>query len=321
MEYAVMPAKASSASRHWAQIDEVSFVAGIRLLFWLGRMLGRWPFRLVLYPTLLWYAGAKPWARTASKDFLARVARSEPNSGVAVGVIGVLRHFASFGECLLDKLLLWCGLFETDSVVVQGVEPIAGQISAKRGALLICCHLGNLELCRVMSKRQPGLKLTVLLHTKHATRFNQLLARVNPDSQLDVMQVTELTPATAALLKDKIDRGEFVAIAGDRIPVAHAPRVVRVPFFATPAPFPIGPYVLASLFQCPVFLLFSLRTEGGWEIHFERFRESIRLPRKGREAALAALAGAYAARLEYYCRKAPLQWFNFYDFWQVDKIC
>jgi predicted LPLAT superfamily acyltransferase len=79
--------------------------------------------------------------------------------------------------------------------------------------------------------------------------------------------------------------------------------------------------VLASLFQCPVFLLFSLRTEGGWEIHFERFRESIRLPRKGREAALAALAGAYAARLEYYCRKAPLQWFNFYDFWQVDKIC
>ena len=316
-----MPAKASSTSRHWAQIDEISFVAGIRLLFWLGRMLGRWPFRLVLYPVLLWYAGAKPWARTASKGFLARIARIEPNSGVAVGVIGVLRHFASFGECILDKLLLWCGLFETESVVVRGVDAIAGQIAANRGALLICCHFGNLELCRVMSKRQPGLKLTVLLHTKHATRFNQLLARVNPDSQLDVMQVTELTPATAALLKDKIDRGEFVAIAGDRIPLAHAPRVVQAPFLGTPAPFPIGPYVLANLFQCPVFLLFSLRTVDGWEIHFERFRESIRLPHKDREAALAALAGAYAARLECYCRKAPLQWFNFYDFWQVGKIC
>ena len=191
-----MSARASSANRHWAQIDEVSFVAGIRLLFWLGRILGRWPFRLARYPVLLWYAGAKPWARTASKDFLARVARMEPNSGIAVGVIGVLRHFASFGECLLDKLLLWCGLFETDSVVVQGVEAIAGHIGVKRGALLICCHLGNLELCRVMAKRQPGLKLTVLLHTKHATRFNRLLAQVNPESQLDGMQVTELTPPT-----------------------------------------------------------------------------------------------------------------------------
>ena len=48
-----MTGKAAGASRHWAQIEEVSFVAGIRLLFWLGRVLGRWPFRVVLYPVLL----------------------------------------------------------------------------------------------------------------------------------------------------------------------------------------------------------------------------------------------------------------------------
>jgi Predicted acyltransferase len=23
----------------------------------------------------------------------------------------------------------------------------------------------------------------------------------------------------------------------------------------------------------------------------------------------------YAARLEHYCREAPFNWFNFYDFW------
>ena len=34
-----MPAvKAAGVSRHWPQIDEVSFVAGMRLLFWLGRV-------------------------------------------------------------------------------------------------------------------------------------------------------------------------------------------------------------------------------------------------------------------------------------------
>jgi predicted LPLAT superfamily acyltransferase len=171
-----------------------------------------------------------------------------------------------------------------------------------------------------MSKRQPGLKLTVLLHTKHAARFNQLLAQVNPDSQLDVMQVTELTPATAALLQEKIDRGEFVAIAGDRIPVAPAPRVALAPFLGAPAPFPIGPYVLASLLQCPVYLIFSLPNGRGWEIHFELFHRSIHLSRKDRDRELAALAAAYATRLENYCRRAPLQWFNFYDFWQVGQL-
>jgi predicted LPLAT superfamily acyltransferase len=76
---------------------------------------------------------------------------------------------------------------------------------------------------------------------------------------------------------------------------------------------------MASLFQCPVYLLFSLRTGRGWEIHFELFRQSIDVPRKDRSAAFHSLAGAYAARLEFYCRQAPLQWFNFYDFWQVGR--
>ncbi len=318
-----MAAKAAGARRHWAQIDEVGFAAGMRLLFWLGRVLGRWPFRVVLYPVLLWYAIAKPSARTASKDFLRRVAKLDGATGeaaIGAGAIGVLRHFASFGECILDKLLLWCGLFDTGSVQFHGVEQIAGQIARKQGGLIICCHLGNLELCRVMSKGHPGLKLTVLLHTKHATRFNRLLAQVNPDSQLNVMQVTELTPATAALLKEKIDQGEFVAITGDRIPVALEPRIAMAPFLGAMAPFPVGPYVMASIFHCPVHLLFSLRTQRSWEIHLELFRQSIRLPRKDRAAALATLAGAYAVRLECYCRQAPLQWFNFYDFWQVGRL-
>ena len=40
----------------------------------------------------------------------------------------------------------------------------------------------------------------MLLHTMHATRFNQLLAQVNPDSELNFMQVTELTPADSGIV-------------------------------------------------------------------------------------------------------------------------
>ena len=312
-------AKVAGPNRHWAQIDEVGFIAGMRLLFWLGRVFGRWPFRVVLYPVLLWYVLAKPCARAASKDYLRRIAELDGSAGRVIGVMDVLQHFASFGESILDKLLLWCGLFDTSAVEIHGVEQIAAQIAGKRGGLIISSHLGNLELCRVMSKRQPGLKLTVLLHTKHATRFNQLLAQINPDSQLNIVQVTELTPHMAALLEEKIDHGEFVAIAGDRIPVAPQPRVAQARFLGARAPFPVGPYVMANLFQCPVYLLFSFSRGRRWEIYIELFRRSIALPRKDRSAALDALAGAYAARLETYCRQAPLQWFNFYEFWLIGR--
>ena len=302
--------------QHWAQINEFTFVAGMRLLFSTCRILGRWPFRIALYPVLLWYMVAQREARVSSRDYLWRVAALQDSSRIKPGMVTVLRHFASFAENLLDKMLLWSGLFRTDLVKLQGEELIA----AKRGGLLICCHLGNLELCRVLSKQMPGLKLTALIHTKHAERFNRLLAQLDPDSQLNLMQVTELSPGTAMLLSDKIAQGEFVAIAGDRIPVSQNPRIALAQFLGETAPFPVGPYILASLLQCPTYLMFSIRTGNTSEIHFELFRESIHLPRKGRDELLAGLVGEYARRLEHFCLRAPLQWFNFYDFWHLPTV-
>ena len=305
--------------QHWAQINEFSSVVGMRLLFLICRILGRWPFRVVLYPVLLWYMVTKPEARASSSDYLRRFAAFQGALLIRPGWVTVLRHFASFAENLLDKMLLWTGSFKTDRVEFNGRELMVAQMAAQRGGLLICSHLGNLDLCRVLSKR-VALKLTVLVHTKHAERFNRLLAQLDPESQLNLMQVTEVSPATAVLLSEKVRRGEFVAIAGDRIPVSSNPRVAMAKFLGEIAPFPVGPYILASLLRCPVYLLFSLRTGDTSEIHFELFRESIHLTRKGRDEVLGGLVGEYARRLEHFCLRAPLQWFNFYDFWHLPTL-
>jgi predicted LPLAT superfamily acyltransferase len=307
-------------NQHWAQINEFSFVAGMRVLYWLCRLVGRGPVRLILYPVLFWYFISKPAARTASRDYLRRVATHGAVLNDDLGKLTVFRHFEAFAECILDKMLLWSGLFEADSVKYQGQALIAAQIGKNRGALLICCHLGNLDLCRVLSKQMPGLKMTALIHTKHAQRFNQLLAELNPESQLNLMQVTEVSANTAVLLEEKIVQGEFVAIAGDRIPVTPKPRVALANFLGATAPFPVGPYVLADLLQCPVYLLFTLRRGRSSEIHFELFREAIRLPRKQRDRELDELVAQYAGRLEHFCRRAPLQWFNFYQFWHLPAM-
>jgi len=304
---------AASEARHWAAINEASFVAGMRLLFWVCRVFGRWPFRLVLVPVLFWYVATQPRARRVSNDYLRRV-------GARTGLVGVLRHFGAFAEAILDKMLLWGGLFDWSRVRVLGAEPLLQRIREGKGALLVCSHLGNLDLSRALSLEVPGLRITVLVHTRHAQAFNTMLARLDPRSQLNLMQVTDITPATAMQLSERIGRGEFVVIAGDRVPVSHSPRVALVPFLGEPAAFPVGPYVMASVLGCPLYAMFATRQGTGYEIHFERLRESVSLPRRGREAALAELAGDYAARLEYHARRAPLEWFNFYDFWHHPEL-
>lgn len=307
----------ATPGRHWAAIDEVSFVAGMRMMFWISRTFGRWPFRLVLYPVLLWHALACADARRASRDYLARVA---PHAPVRQGLAGVLRHFGAFAEAILDKMLLWSGRFDGLRVRYTGLEPMLAMIAAGQGALLVCSHLGNVELCRALAQQRPGLRLTVLVHTRHARAFNRMLGRLNPRSQLDLMQVTELTPACAMQLAARVAAGGFVVVAGDRIPVAPVPRVVRASFLGSEAAFPVGPYVMASILQCPLYLLFCQRAaDGACDVHFELLRQSVRLPRAGRDAALAELAGAYARRLEHHCVRAPLQWFNFYEFWRLPE--
>jgi predicted LPLAT superfamily acyltransferase len=319
---------------HWAQINEIGFVGGMRLLFGIYRLLGRWPFRLLLYPVIAWFVLSKPAARRASLDFLRQVrhypagstgqADIDARTGAGIGVradwFGVMRHFASFGESILDKMMVWGGLFDMASITQTGRELLADDIAAGRGGLLICTHLGNLELCRVVSRRSAKMKLTVLVHTKHARAFNKMLAQLAPDSTLNLLQVTEMSPATAIELSQRVARGEFVVIAGDRIPVSARPRVSFAPFLGRPAPFPVGPYVLASLLQCPVYLMFSRRTRNGAELHFERFRDRIVLPRKAREQVFDTLTAAYAQRLQHHCLRTPLQWFNFYDFWQLPAV-
>lgn len=287
-------------------------MAGLRAMLLIHRSLGRWPFRLVLIPVMVYFYLRLGTARRASLDYLERLAGRR---GWAARHRRSLRHFLAFGDCLLDKALAWCGRLPLDRLTIHGLESVEAGLTSGRGAVLLVSHLGNLELCRAVAQRAPHIRMTVLTHTRHTPRFNRLLATLNPDSQADLVQVTEVTAATGVLLADRIARGGLVAVAADRVPVAGRSRLVSVPFLGEPAPFPAGPFLLAAHLGCPVYLLFCVRLAHGYQIVFEPFAAPLGPPTGGREAALRAAVGHFASRLEHHCRRAPLQWFNFYPFW------
>ena len=43
----------------------------------------------------------------------------------------------------------------------------------------------------------------------------------------------------------------------------------------------------------------------------------LKFPRKTRGQAMQQIIQRYAERLQTYCLKEPLQWFNFFDFWPI----
>jgi predicted LPLAT superfamily acyltransferase len=300
---------------HWAQIGESGMLIGMRFLYGIHHYFGRWPFRLLLWPVMLYYFLGHGIARRASLEYLQHI---EPQLRGWKLFHKSFRHFLAFGECIMDKALAWNGQLPLDSLRIEGLPALKTSLASGQGAVLLVSHFGNMEVSRALARLEPDIRLTVLVHTKHAQRFNHFLAALNPESQADLIQVTEVDAAIAILLAERIARGELVVIAADRVPVSPVspvPRVVVAPFLGSPAPFPVGPFVLAGLLKCPVFLLFCPKFPDGYRLIFEPFAEVLSLPRATREAALQAAAARFAERLAYYCRQAPLQWFNFFAFW------
>ncbi|MDD5633464.1 MAG: lipid A biosynthesis acyltransferase, partial [Methylococcales bacterium] len=193
-------------------------------------------------------------------------------------------------------------------------------LEQKRGAMLLSGHVGNLEICQAIANLRGHIHLNILIHTKHAEKFNRLLGGSGGSATIQLIEVTELNPGIAIELQNKIERGEFLVLVGDRIPVKGS-RTVRTKFLGRDAEFPQGPYLLASLLRCPVYTLFCFSVDGRFHIDLELFAESIRIPRTEpqRMQMLDTLVRRYAERLETLCRAQPLQWFNFYPYWNTQS--
>lgn len=304
---------------HWSRTPERGSLLGMQIMLASYRLLGRRGFSLLLYPVIgyFWLTGCAQ--REASRAYLARLEAFAGAQGVALPAEprSSFRHFLRFGEAALDKLAGWRGDITEQQVELVGAEHYQAAINSGKGVLLLGSHLGDLELCRALGSRKQGLRINALVFTRHAARFNALLKQINPDSHLNLIQVQELGADTAILLKEKLEQGEWVVIVGDRTSVTREKRVIWADFLGAPAPFPLGPFVLSSVLGCPVYLMFGLKEQGRFRVHFEPFADGQPLPRQGRQQILASRVQAYADRLQHHCLRAPLDWFNFFDFWQL----
>lgn len=288
----------------WLQVQEVGSVLGMRILLFLATAFGRWPVRALLHGIVLYYALTQPNARTASRDYLRRM--QQP-----FGFWAVYRHLLCFAQCAADRPFMIRGRLDKFEMVRRGTEHLLALHQQGRGAMLLGAHLGSFEAMHAPAG-QSKLVINVVGYFKNAKMINRVLEGLGSEVHARLLE-----PGTgidfALRLRDCLARGEFVAILGDR---DLSGKTVEVEFLGGRAQFPTGPLALAAILRCPVLLTFGLhRPPNRYEVYCEPFAEQVMLPRVGREDALREHVQHFATRLEHYCRLAPDNWFNFYDFW------
>lgn len=138
----------STAQPHWADIGESTSVAGVRFLCGVYRWLGRWPFRVCLYPVVLVHWLSNRTARRASLQYLQRLHQHAPGTFARQpGALTSLRHFGHFAETLLDKILAMGGRYPADRVTTLR-DGVMRRVQQGQGGLIITAHIGCLSCAR-----------------------------------------------------------------------------------------------------------------------------------------------------------------------------
>ena len=299
--------KAPSSLR-WQDAAERGTAAGLQLLVALATLFGRRAVGVVLYLVAGWYVLLHAAVRRASRDYLRRVQGS-----ARLG--DVYRHVLCFARVTLDRLFMVRGDFGLFEIACHGQEHLEALRARNQGAVLVVAHLGSFEVLRALSSGR-GFKLDILGYFGNARRINAALRRVNPSLDANLIEIKHGDPTFIFEVEQRVSRGHLVGTMGDRVGLdgKHA----RVPFLGSVAAFPTGPFFLAAVLKCPVLVAFGLFGEPNrYSLYCEPFADRIELPRNGREEALARHVARFAGRLEHYCREAPNNWFNFYDFWSL----
>ena len=303
-----------SNNKSWFAIREHGSKHGMQFLLAIYRLGGRSVFAVCLFPVILFYFCLRRDARQASLQYLQQMHQANPDFPKP-SLRHSIYHFWCFGLALLDKFSVWMGQIQRKDVSVHGSELIDTMLSSGRGGIVFTSHLGNFEICHALSNDRASMKLTILHHSQHTAKFNKLLSRYSKESRVKLMDVSNIDAASAISLSEKISNGEFLAIATDRVPINNPSAVREIEFLGKAAPFPTGPFVLALALHAPILALHCIKRSGRYHIHFEQLADGQPTSRKQRQAMMHSLMNKQVALMEYFCRMAPWQWFNFYPFW------
>ena len=316
--YSVAGPEATESGR-WSHIAERGSLLGMRCAVWCHRAFGRRAVLALAHLVVVYFFLTDRAGRAASRDYLRRL-WSTPEGREALarppGTWQSFLHYREFAISIVERLSLWFGEGDEFSFEVQGNEHADRLAAEGRGGIVLGAHLGSFDALRLLADRQQRI-VNVLMFTAHARRINAIFRELSPDAEARVIEIDPGSVQSVFEIRERVRRGELIALLGDRIEPGDRTRASRVPFLGGSVLLPHAPFLLAGLLGCPVLLMIALRAgPSHYEVFTEKLAERVDLPRRERDEAVTELLAAYAGRLEHYCKRSPYQWFNFYDYWQ-----
>ncbi|MBS9783184.1 MAG: glycosyl transferase family 2 [Pasteurella sp.] len=304
--------------KHWARQGERGTELFLNITSLIVKYLPLWAIKIATFIVVCYFFLTSAKVRKNINSYHCHLTTTFTD--IQLPKFSIFRQFLSFGEALTDRFAVWQNKIVYKDLIVDDKDNLYGEIrKSQRGQILICSHFGNVEVCRALvnSGHHDNFKLNILVHHKNTVAFNKALVKAGAN-ELSLIEVSELDAAKMLQLHNKLDQGEWIAIAVDRIPL-KSDKSLPIDFLGKKANFPQGAWLLSSLLKAKINTVFCLKEQGKYRLKLRKFSDVLQGSGQQRKQNITIAMQQYANLLAQECKQNPLLWFNFYDFWDENN--
>jgi predicted LPLAT superfamily acyltransferase len=224
-------------------------------------------------------------------------------------LLNIYKNYYWFGQSIIDRIVWMSGLKNPFRFVFAGERDLREMVELNKGGLLLSAHIGNWEMAGHLLQRL-GTVMHIVMYDGEQQQLKDYLASITEEHTTRIILIKEDLSHIYAI-QEALNRNEFVCMHADRFLKGN--KTFTGYLLNQPARFPAGPFLLAQGFKVPVSFVFAMK-DHSYDYHF--YASPAKIYTGPRSSSIEEMLKDYCMSVENMIRKYPLQWYNYYDFWQ-----
>ena len=218
----------------------------------------------------------------------------------------VFKSYYTFGQTIIDKVSISAGMRNKFTYEFDGIEILKNLLSEKEGGILISAHIGNFEIAEhfladIDVNFQISLVTTDLEHSAIKNYLESVTKKPTVKFIIIKDDLSHIFEINAALANN-----ELICFTGDRY--FKGTKSLSEKILGKETNFPAGPFLIASRLKVPVVFVYVMKEPN---LHYHLYAREATVKHRDEKGLLKE----YVRSVETILAKYPLQWFNYFDFW------
>ena len=223
-------------------------------------------------------------------------------------LVSLYRNYFCFGQTIIDKVAILSGLQHKFTYEFDGIENLTNLLEANKGGVLISAHIGNFEIAEpFFSEIDPNCQINIVTTDLERSAIKEYIDSISEKKKNDKFIFVKEDMSHIFDINKVLSNNEIICFTGDRY--FQGTKSLKGSFLGKEADFPAGPFLIASRLGVPVIFVYVMKEKN---LHYHLYARKAET--KHRDAQ--GLLNAYTQNMEKMVKKYPLQWFNYFDFWE-----